>query len=523
MNEAFVQKYDAYIQRIFEIIPGLSIWILLLSPLFGGIAGYSIAQLFINALIVLSVYWFYRAIMITVGVVIGYFKYKADIKKDWIHECLSLNRENLPEPESLPKEGLLPKQLIVIANYGEDYPIIQRTMNALMQQNYPKELLYVAISIEERKAKRDPEYAKRGEYLRRDFGEFFGDRLMFFVHPDGIPGEVIGAAANRTWGAKNTVAEIEKRGMDINEFMITAPDGDIVFHKEYFAAMTYRWLVSEERNKKFYQTALYTFNNNYWDVPALVRILSISLTLPVLASSIFEKRKRETFSCYSLNLGVMKAVNYWDTSLGIDDTTFYWRPYFYFHGHWTCEVFFIPLSADAIYEKSYIKNHYAQYKQYVRWGWGVISVPIAVKVLLSDSKISLFEKISKMYHLFEVFVLWKVTAFLLAFGIPIILFLNTELNKLVIAYTVPQTISTILSFATIFLIPSTIFKILLIPPKPKNMSVFKFIIILILEAPLNILSMFTFSFIPFIESSTRMMIGQKHAKVITWSEKQIVQ
>jgi hypothetical protein len=512
-----LESTNRFFQRILEIIPGLLIWLLLLLPIIGS----SSAPLFvINFIIVLSVYWLYRAFLVTIGGIIGYFRYANALKKDWLKESMNLKKEELLKPEEIPSSRL-PKQLIVIANYGESYEILSRSIKAIMAQNYPKELLYLSVSIEERKATKDPEYAKRGEYLKRDFGEFFGDRLMFFVHPFNIPGEVIGAASNRTWGTKCAVEELEKRGEKISEFLVTAPDGDIVFHKEYFASLAYKWLKAEDRNKKYYQTAVYTFNNNYWEVPLFIRILSISLTIPILASSIVEKNRRETFSCYTLNLQLMKDVNYWDVSLGIDDTTFYWRPYKYLNGDWHCEVFFIPLSADAIYDPKYIKNHFEQYKQYVRWGWGVVSFPIGMKTIFSDIKLNFLEKIIKLIHLVEVFVLSKVIVFLIAFGLPILLFFNRDLDNYVISFTAPRIISAILNITTVFLIPGAILKLLLIPPKPDKLGWIRYTLILILEVPLNIISLLTFSFLPFIEATTRMMLGQEHAKRIKWSEKQI--
>jgi hypothetical protein len=508
------------VQRILEIYPGFLMWFLLLLPLVGS---NTLPLFVINFIIILSVYWLYRALLVTIGGIIGFIRYKRALKKDWLVECSNLKRENLLNPEELPKDNILPKQLIVIANYGENYDILSRTIKAITEQNYPKERIYVAISIEERKAKKDEEYAKRGEYLKRDFGEWFGDRLMFFVHPDNIVGEAIGAAANRTWGTKSAVELLEGKGEDINEFLVTAPDGDIVFHKEYLASMSHKWLTSEDRNKKFYQTAVYTFNNNYWQVPLLVRILSISLTLPILASSIVERNRRETFSCYSLNLSLMKNVNYWDTSLAIDDTTFYWRPYEYLNGDWHCEVFFIPLAADAIYDPRYIKNHVEQYKQYVRWGWGVISFPIGIKVLLNNNRIPFYERIAKFFHLSEVFIFSKVIAYLIAFGIPILLIFNQNLDNLVISYTAPRTISLILNITTFLIFPTAILKILLIPPKPESMSNIRFVFTLLIEIPFNIVSLLTFSFLPFVEATTRMMLGQDHANRIKWSEKQMKQ
>jgi hypothetical protein len=508
---------EVLLQRALEIIPGFMIWVLILSPFW---AGKLFPEVMASLLILLSVYWLYRALITTVGSTIGLYRAKRDSQLNWLEKCLNLAEYDLPQPEDLPIGQFLPKHLLVYAQRVPNYDVLKSTLSGIKQQNYPLELIYISVSFEERSIIKMPagEADEIIARLKADFTDF-GDRLMFFVHPDGLPGEVIGAAANRTWGTKSAVQELNKRGEVINDFLVTAPDEDVVFHPQYMAACTYKYLTSDKRKQKFYQTALYTFNNNYWDVPILIRVLMMSLTLPVLASSVTELHKRETYSCYTLSLEVMVAVNYWDVSYGIDDTTFYWRPYFYFHGDWYCEVFFVPLSADAVYDTSYVRNHREQYKQYLRWGWGVVSFPIGMHGLLKNRTIPLWTKLVKAYHLFEVFIFWKVLAYLLTFAIPIIFFINPNFNELSIWYSMPNTLSTIMQLSLLFILPNTIYKALIAPPKPQNWSWFKYLAILLIEAPMNILTLFIFSTLPFVEASTRFMIGQKEAKSVTWSTK----
>lgn len=510
-----IQKYDPWFQRMFEIVPGFLIWILILSPF---IVGKTLPFIMADILTVLSIYWFYRASLNTIGTIIGYERVRRAAKVDWLKACYELKTESLPDPETLPASQLLPKQLLVYPQVMPKYEVLKPTLDAVINQNYPLELIYVAISSEERAIRKQPEiYTEMIEKLKQEYA-ILGDRLMLFVHPDGLPGEVVGAGPNRRWGARNAVEELERRGENVADFLVTSPDEDIVLHKQFLAAATYQYLTSEKRERKFYQTALYTFNNNYWNVPILIRVLASSLTIPVLASSIVEKHKRETFSCYTLNLSVLKQVDYWDPAYGIDDTTFYWRPFFYFKGDWQCEVFYIPLSADAIYDPNYVRNHREQYKQYLRWGWGVITFPIGMKGLLSATDLPFWLRMGKIWHLFEVFVFWKVLAYLLTFSIPIILLLNPQLQELVIWYTLPNTISAIMGLAVIFLIPTTIYKALIAPAKPKEWSWIRYAITLLIEAPLNIVTLMTYSFLPFVEASTRMMFGQKSARV-SWSNK----
>jgi len=508
---------ESLLERVLEIIPGFFIWILILSPLW---AGKLFPEIMAELLIVLAVYWLYRAIVTTIGTSIGYYRVKRDEKLDWLAKCNDLAKTELPNPEDLPVGQFLPKHLLVYAQRVPNFAVLKTTFEGIRGQNYPLDLIYISVSFEERSIiKMQPgETELVVSQLKEAFPEL-ADRLMFFRHPANIEGEAIGAAANRTWGAKSTVAELKLQGEIINDFLITAPDEDIIFHPQYLAACTYKYLTVQNRKQRFYQTALYTFNNNYWEVPLLVRVLMASLTLPVLSSSVTELHKRETWSCFTLSLDVMVAVNYWDTSYGIDDTTFYWRPYFYFNGDWFCETFFVRLNADAVYDTSYIQNHREQYKQYLRWGWGVVSFPIGMKGLLKSRRIPLFTRLLKMYQLFETFIFWKVLAYLLSFSIPIILLLNPIFNELVIWYTIPNTLSAIMGISVIFLIPNTIYKVLIAPPKPASMSWWKYVLVLIVEAPMNIISLFLFSTFPFVEASTRFMIGQKESKSVSWSTK----
>lgn len=528
MIQTLVAKHESKFLRLFEILPGLLIWILLLSPIWAGPVFSTlfgspklVLDIYGGFIIVLAVYWFLRASLTMIGTAIGFIRYKQALSVNWLQRSLDLQRQELPSPESLPVGQFLPKHLLVYPVGAAEYDVLARTLDGIRNQNYPLELLYVAISMEERLIRRNPEYfAKMQTDIKQNFPEF-GDRLMIFEHPDGLTGEVIGAAANRTWGAKNAVSELTGRGESIGDFLITSPDEDIVFHPQYLAAATYQYLISPYRKQRFYQTALYTFNNNYWDVPMLIRVLSASLTIPVLASSVTEKYKRETFSCYTLGLDVLAEVGYWDVHLGIDDTTFFWKPYFHFKGDWECEVFFIPLMADAVYHPNYVRNHREQYKQYVRWGWGVISVPMAAVGLLKYPGIPLAHRLEKLIHIFQVFVLWKVMVYLLTFAIPGFFLLNSQYSILVDWYAIPNTLSQIMGIAVVFIFPTTLFKGLLAPPYPSNWSKLKYFGIMLIEAPLNILTILTFSFAPFIEASTRYMFGQKPFKMVTWTEKEI--
>lgn len=500
------------LQKIFEIMPGLLLWLVLTSPLW---MSFNLAKLLANLVIVLASYWLYRAIIFTIGLYIGYKKYSAAIKIDWLNKCKELKDNELPDQESLPKNSKLPKHLIVFPVGGAKYETLEKSLNAITNQNYPINNIYVSLSFEERLMQQDQKYFEGMIQNIKDNFKIFGDRLMIFIHPKDIEGEAIGAAANRTWGTKMAVEELEKKGHNIYDFLTTSPDEDIRLDKNFLSALSYEYLISPKRLQKFYETAIYLFANNYWKVPMLIRSWSMSLTMPILSSSVTHEHDRETWSCYTLNLGVMKAVNYWDTSIGIDDTTFYWRPFNYFDGDFECKTFFVPLYADAVYHPNKLQNYKAQYKQLVRWGWGVVAFPIAMHVLLSNKKIKLRKKIRKIIVMTEIIVFFKVAALIFTFTMPIIVLVNPEFRYYINFIEFPRTLEKIMQLLTILAIPAMYYKFKLMPPRPKDLSKTKLLISFLIEIPFHFIILYTYSFFPFIVGPTRMMFGKKHSFVVT--------
>lgn len=487
-------------------------WLVLTSPLWMSL---NLAKLLANLVIILAAYWLYRAILFTFGIVIGYRRYTKAIKEDWLKKCDELNLAELPDLETLPKNSKLPKHLIVFPVGGAKYDTLEKSLEALEKQNYPLDHIYISLSFEERLILQDPKYFKEMQDKLRDRFKVFGNRLMMFEHPKDIPGEAIGAAANRTWGTKEAVIELEKRGENVYDYLITSPDEDIRLHKEFLGCISYNYLTIQQRQQKFYQTAIYLFANNYWTVPLLIRSWSMSLSMPVLSSSVTHEADRETWSCYTLNLGVMKAVNYWDTSIGIDDTTFYWRPFDYFNGEFDCKSFYVPLYADAVYHPNKIQNYKAQYKQLVRWGWGVVAFPIAMHVLFSNKKIKWTKKFRKFLVMTEIIVLYKVAAIIFTFTMPLIVILNPEFRYYVNFIEFPRTLEKIMQVLTFLMIPAMFYKFQLMPPRPKNMSGFELWMTFIMEIPFHFVILYTYAFFPFIIGPTRMMFGKKYNFVVT--------
>ncbi|MEX1068759.1 MAG: hypothetical protein WED08_03065, partial [Patescibacteria group bacterium] len=338
------------------------------------------------------------------------------------------------------------------------------------------------------------------------FGKKLGT-VWTTAHPYGLPGEAVGAAANRTWAAKHALKEIKNLGMDVNDFLLTTLDADMRFHPQYLPRLSHSFLTEPNRLDKFFQTALYLFDNNLWDVPPLMRIQANSLSLAVLSSWVVEPQYKDTWSCYSVALPTVIKAGFWNPAIGVDDTTFYWNAFLKKEGKFDGAHFYIPVYADAVQDKNLFKTHIAQYKQLLRWGWGIVIFPIAMKGFLT-TKIPLGLKLSKTYHLIERFAIWYTLAFMITFGFSALALVNPEIKLTSLGYLLPRISGTVLTSTLALMLPISIYrqKITLAPPRHwpwwKKLWIW-------LEGPLIVINLLIYNFLPYLDAQTRLMFGKR--------------
>ncbi|NMB70312.1 hypothetical protein GYA27_03875 [candidate division WWE3 bacterium] len=331
------------------------------------------------------------------------------------------------------------------------------------------------------------------------------------MHPAGIPGEAKGAAAaNRTWGAKNAVKALTESGENIRNYIFSTIDADHILHPQYVARLTHLYLSTDRRDNHYFSTAVHLFNNNLWRVPSMMRIEANAVTLGSLSDWIVSKRAlKDTFSSYSASLQTLIDADYWDVTLGVDDTIFYWRAFFARDGDFEGVPHYIPYSADAVEGKNFIDSHVRLYRQLLRWGWGAIDFPLSMKEFLKNKKIKTWIKFEWLLKHIEKRVILINIVFLITFGFGIVTLVNPYVKQSNFAYSLPNIMSAILTITLVFLIPSTYYRNKLAGPPPKNWNIFKKAGVVLIEGPLVIINLLTYSFFPWIDAQTRLMLGKK--------------
>ncbi len=434
--------------------------------------------------VIFATYIFYgtfKSFNLLYGVISGYNQYRKEIEVNWLSMI----------------ENDLPYQLIAIPVNKEDVSIVKRNIDSILNQNYDINKLFVSVSIEA-----NENFVTLKSQLESYFKKTIGDKLLIVEHYLGKM-EVAGAAANRTNAVRVAVEYLESSNMKIEDFLVTSPDADTVFHKNYFARVAYEWLKDSKRKNVFYQTGIYKFDNNINRVPVAIRIVSIGISIGTLSSAFTENQNRYTFSCFTIPLKTLVAINYWDTSISIDDSPIYWRAFKYFDGDFECRSFFIPISVDCIESENYLATHVEQYKQIHRWGWGIIVFPDAIKSILS-AKMNLFSKTLKLIYFLDVTILLKA----LPAAIILFLFLSPTAGLL-------SSLSYI-SFVLLIIGSPWVFKLTL---ENSKMSLVTIIITVLLFLPLGLVNIFLYCLFPFLQAATEYALGMSIDDKINWATK----
>ncbi len=491
--------------RIFEIMPGLITWFFILSPFILTLLG--LTELLIFHISFLTIYWSYRCLRFLVGLFIGVNRMKRDVKTDWVDKIKKLKGE----PAEINKNL---KYVFVCPIVKEGMDVLKPSLDAWANSDIGAEKISLVIAMEERfKDECLESFEKVLELYEGKFRE-----IICQIHPNDIEGEVMGVkGANINWATRNFVKIVKERGEKIGEYLLITCDSDLRPHPKYLSAITYKYLTNPKRERRFFATAVHTFNNNIWRVPPIIRVQSMVLTIVLLHDWVVRRGGRDTFSSYVVNLNCVDCVHYWDPEIGIDDTTFYWNSLIRFNGDFSGEEVYIPTHSDAVENATALKTHISLYKQQLRWGWGVIVFPMTFAALYKNRAISKFKKISIAWQLIDNQLLFLTVVYSITFALPILNLINPEYRYSSASYNLPILMSYIFTGLMCLNIP-IVFLRRKITPIPKNWNIFRHIYD-ILETGLIVVNMLTFAFIPFVQAQSELLFGKGFRKRYYSTEK----
>ncbi len=490
LETKFVLKHENGFERFLEILPGSMTWIALTSPIWLSFTlPYAVAYLILIA----DVYWLFHALKIGAFIIIGYKKMEFAKKQDW------LNKLNTDYPLEWKKYY----HLILIPTYKEALYILQPTYNALINSNYPKDKIFLAVGFEERD---DPEKIKETKEFLETIDKKMGG-IFTTVHPYSLEGEVPGQGSNKNWMIKHIIPALAKKGIKIEDVYVTTLDADFVIDRQFLAGSLHKYLSTpvEERDKRTY-TGVFLYHNNYWQTPAPMRLMATGTSFWQLAE-LASSDKYINYSSMSISLKALLDIGLWMPDKVNDDSGFYWKAYYHFNGDYKVLPHFLPISADAVQDTTLFKTFQNQYLQIKRWAYGVEHIPYIVKQYFTRD-LDFWDSTNKVLFKMWGDLKWGFLAIFITFGSLFLPIINPDFKASVLSVNLPIISSWILSaaflglFATIYVHEKTV------PKRPANWSLFKKVWSYIqwLLVPIILV---TISSLPAIDAQTSLMFGKR--------------
>jgi hypothetical protein len=532
------------VQRTLEMIPGLLTW----TTLLGMVVFSFLAPVWAAILvIVFDIYWIHKAFYISIFSLAGQRDVVEGKRIDWWERCQNIThpeqyrdllqerikhlRESLREMSwlALRKRHIVRKEIkrtkkilketlalipiqeqiwdwrdivhvVLLPTAGEPAEIIEPALQSLAESNFPKEQMIILLATEERE---DPETRlPKVEYLKKKFDGVFRDFLVTtHIVADG---EMKCKASNAGFAARELMKYLDERHIDYTRVVFSNFDCDSVAHPEYFAALTYQYIIDPKRLQRAYQP-LPMYHNNLWDTNAFVRLVVTGSSFWHLYQS--TRQQMVTFSSHSEPFDTLVKVGFWPVNMISEDSIIYWKCLAYFHGDYRVEPIHLPISLDAVLAETYWKTLVNQYKQKRRWAYGIENFPVTMRAIWPDKIIALRTKLRVTFEMVEGHYSWATTSFILTFlGWLPLLFGGAAFRESVLAHNLPFVTKTLMTLGMMGLCVSIPMSLLSLPPRPKKyhwsrhfLMLFQWILIPIV----GFLSAF-----PAIDSQTRLLLGK---------------
>jgi len=485
------------VQRALEVAPGVLTWGILLAPVVGSLF---FAPYVAIAIFTLDVYWVVRTFTVVIAIRKTYRRMRGELHVDWWQRCLEIPfRPVRPDPRRIVHAVLIP-------TYTEPYGVLRETVRAIVESHYPSENKVVAIITRESD--------RAGWENVRRLQEEFSDRLRALLHIKDplLPGIVVGKSAAMAYGGPVLKRACDAMGLDPEETIVTDLDSDFRVHPQYFAYVTYHYVLADDRLEGIWQP-IPMFHNNLWRVPTAVRVMASACTQWQM---FLESRpdRLVAFSSYSMSMDLVHRVGYWDDDVIPEDSRFYWKSFFATQGRLRMFPVFLPIYGDApeasdegFWPWDRAKTHRNQYNQIKRWAWGVSDIPYISIRLLRHSEIPLGLRARRYGYTIFNHLTWTTMPVLLLFGAAVPRMLSLDWDLTIWAATLGFYAFVLINIAFFNIAALIAVESRLNPPMPAEWRFWRRIWAYLQLATYPIVGL-VFSVLPALESQTRLMLGR---------------
>jgi len=481
-----ISDYQRY--RIYEILPGASIWLtIILMFLMSAIKPVWVVYF----IIIFDIYWVLKVFNFSFYLVVAWSRLRTAQKINWPAKLKEL--DNVYDK----------KHIIFLTVYNEEWGVVRPAISSIVSSVYDKNKFVLVIAGEEREKEN---FEGIFQNTKEEFGSFFAD-VVGIMHPSNLRDEIPGKGSNMHY-AENVMQEyIDNKGWDYEKIIITVFDIDTVCHKYYFSYLTYLYCTHPNPTRTSYQpVALY--NNNMWESPSILRIMAFGTTFWSM-TSLSKQDALVTFSSHSMSFRALVDAGFHDKRIVSEDSRIFYQCFLAYNGDYSVTPMYIPVSMDTVRDDSWWKSLKNLYKQQRRWAWGAEHIPYLIWEFHKKGKlIPLWKKVKWVWVEWEGKWSWALVALMITFLPRLPLWIAPDsLRQSALYSNTPHLLQYIVTGALTGLLVSALLSFPLLPKLPRSHSKHVYITI-VLQWLLLPFSLIFVSAIPAIDAVTHLMFGK---------------
>ncbi len=492
MMMTLIERNEKPIKRTVEIAIGLMTWLTVTIPIWASFLAPDAMAYFI---LIMTVYWFWKSMTYAIASIVGYYKLKSGRKTDWWQLVTQQKYCNKM------------RHIVILPNYKELEDKLELTIRKIAEQSFPVSQIAVVLAMEEREGAVGQDKARN---LVKKYQNTFGD-IFATYHPE-IVGEVAGKSSNQAWAGKEAKKRlIDEKKWDLDYTTITSCDADSLLPREYFSALSYKFLTSPKPYLSFWQAHITEYSNiNRVIMPVQ---LMCAITSVIRMGYSLQDEFFIPYTTYSSSLKLIYKSGFWDVDIIPEDWHMFFKTFFHEKGEVSTEAINLTIHGDAIEGDNFLDNLKNRYIQNRRHAWGVTDIPYFVNQFLRQPTPHFFRKLTLLLRVYEIHFLWPTSWFILTLGINLPGIINPQLKDTVLGYNFSRIAGTILGWSFIFTFIFITMDRLARPYKTKGDTLGQKILFTIYWVLIPFISLIT-SALPGLDAHTRLMLNKKIEYVV---------
>lgn len=480
-------EYQRY--RLYEILPGFSIWFTLLGCI---LLSFIKPLWMIYFIILFDIYWVLKVLNFSFYLLVAWFRFSRARRIDWVdklyHEVPNWNTKY---------------HVVFLTLYNEEWDVVRSAVRSVSSATYDSSQFVIVVAGEERMK---DHYEDILQKIKITFSKDFQD-IIGTCHPQNLPDEIPGKGSNLHYSESKIKEYIDRRGWNYDDVIATIFDIDTVCDPNYFSYLTYLYSTHPNPTRSSYQP-IAVYNNNMWESQSILRVMAFGTTFWTL-TSLARQDALVTFSSHSMSFRTIADVGFHEKKIVSEDSRIFYQAFLEYDGDYEVTPMYVPVSMDTVRDDDWWQSIKNLYNQQRRWAWGVEHVPYLMNEFKKKgNRIPFLKKFKWVFIEWEGKWSWCLVALLITVLGRLPLWVAPEsVRQSALFFNAPHLLQILMTIAMLGLVLSALLSLPLLPRRPESHPRHLYVV-MVLQWLLLPISLIFLSAIPAIDAVTHLMRGK---------------